>query len=330
MSEFRGRLTDAWSLVLSHDLQFPLIRNTCSMNDVKARLLLYAARCGRIGLLALVALALSGCWEKVHYQPPTGDEVMPARTTRRAAPEPPRDEAAQFADDFASSFEPEPETPSRSEPLLDDTEQPARYADTTPIPDDEPPRDAETPPAEATQPQPPSPTPVDPAANTRRVAWLLGSKLTVAALANERGGNRTEVEKWFQQSQTLARLLGSDVDPMPPVPTGGTPANGVEYVFAQGQRIGGDLATNHSDEHAAVFELAVKSYVLDALYQPHAPVAKALTDAIAHAGERARLPAKLFQPLKNAVADGAAHAVVHKAVLQLNHDVDVHLSSSQP
>ena len=108
----------------------------------------------------------------------------------------------------------------------------------------------------------------NPASNTRRVAWLLGAKLSLAALSNDRGGNADEVAKWFGQSQSLAKSLGTHVDPLPAATSAGPSNAGVDFVFTQGQRIGNDLATRYDASHAALFELAAKSSILIALYEP--------------------------------------------------------------
>jgi hypothetical protein len=287
-----------------------------------------------LSLLALATCVVAGCWEEIHYTPPPGGESRPTRTRTVAKTEvapvevTPDHSAANFADDLASSFPTDPtESPTPGEPASAGGEEPPRYADTTPIPADEPPQGLEEDFLVDPEPSSPSPPPPpDPASNTRRVAWLLGSKLSLAALANERGGDPAEVQKWFAQSQMLAKLLGTTVEPLP-APSATASGNGVDYVFAQGQRIGRDVATTYADDHAALFELAVKSYVLLALYQPHAPVAEALADAVDKAGQRAGLPAQLFVPFTRAVTAGEPASVVRDAVLQLNQAIDDRLNA---
>jgi uncharacterized protein YegL len=90
------------------------------------------------------------------------------------------------------------------------------------------------------------------------------------------------------------------------------------------------LATQYGDDHAALFELAVKTNILLVLYQPEAPVVKSLTVAIDQAAERANLPSELWQPLVKLLDDGAPAKDVRNAVFQLHDDVDRHLRTASP
>ena len=104
------------------------------------------------------------------------------------------------------------------------------------------------------------------------MAWLLGSNLSLAALANDRAADAEKVADWFDKSQRLAKLLGTTVADLPPRPAAGQvdpqADRAIEYLFDQGQAIGRHLAAQYGDDHAALFELAVKSNILLVLYQP--------------------------------------------------------------
>ena len=138
-------------------------------------------------------------------------------------------------------------------------------------------------------PQPPSAD--DPAHSPRRIAWLLGNKLSLSALANDRGGAVDETAKLFSQAETLAEMLDTSVSDLPPArPTASTDSNfdrSLQYLFSQGQPIGRTLATKYGDDHAALFELAVKSNILLALYRPHASwLARSRRQSSRPAGDR--------------------------------------------
>lgn len=350
-----------------------------------------------LGLLALAALSLAGCWEEVHYTPPPGGEPTTARARRALIDETPPpvadDPSSDFANDLAATLEPpvttssapagEPasaggdaarysttDTPpsapeTESDPLFDDaptTEvEPPRYAESAPTTetaqpespryepstDSTPPVAAETlsrhaealpptnesPPAVSASapPLPAAPNSSDPARNTRRVAWLLGTKLSLAVLAHDRAGDPAEIKKWYDQSQSLARLLGTTIDPLPTPNPGSAAGNqGIDFVFKQGQRIGRELAKRYGDAEAALFELAVKTNVLLTLYHPNAAVIQALTESMEAAGKRANLPADVVAPLAKAVAEKAPYATVRAAVYQMNRDIDRQLSAAQP
>ena len=165
--------------------------------------------------------------------------------------------------------------------------------------------------------------------NTRRMAWLLGSKLSLAALANGRGAPAADVANWFDQSQKLAQMLGASAAALPQESGSNAatlPDQALSYLFAQGQQLGQVLARDHGAEQAALFELAVKSNILLALYQPGAGVIGALSDAIRQAAERSKLPAEIYQPLLDGLAQNAPAADVRDAVFKLHSDVDRYLS----
>jgi hypothetical protein len=181
----------------------------------------------------------------------------------------------------------------------------------------------------APQSQPPSAD--DPAHSPRRIAWLLGNKLSLSALANDRGGAVDETAKLFSQAQTLAEMLGTTVSDLPPArATASTDGNfdrALQYLFSQGQPIGRTLATKYGDDQAALFELAVKSNILLALYRPHASVVGALSSAIEQAGGRSGLPVKLWQPLMDAMANNAPAEEVRQSVYRMHSEVDKYLAS---
>ena len=174
-------------------------------------------------------------------------------------------------------------------------------------------------------PQPPS---------TRRLAWLLGSKWSLAALAADRGAPRSEVDRWFNQSQTLAQALGVVLPALPETDRYAASATdshaGLDYLFRQGQQVGRELLRKYGVDHAALLEMAVKSNMLLVLYEPGSADAAAVSTAIDKAGRRAELPAELYQPLLGDLADGASPADVSRAVFRLHAAVDGYLATPQP
>ncbi|HEY4234550.1 MAG TPA: hypothetical protein VGM76_14040 [Lacipirellulaceae bacterium] len=314
---------------------------------------------GRDILFGLTLVVMTGCWEEIHYTPTAADSAASDRAkqepavdrhsppatsdTTPSASSPPSvlaenpDEAANgFADDVAAKLAARtpaeltaPQVPpapvsGTGEGKLVFTDESLAIA----------PQSAEAPSASApatTVAQTGPPIDADPAHSSRRIAWLLGNKLSLSALANDRGGADEETAKLFSQAQTLAEMLDVKVSDLPPVRTAtATNANfdrAIQYLFAQGQPIGRALATRYGDDHAALFELAVKSNLLLALYRPHASVVGALSAAIEQAGGRSGLPVKLWQPLMDAMANSAAVDDVRQAVYRLQSDADKYLAS---
>jgi hypothetical protein len=164
---------------------------------------------------------------------------------------------------------------------------------------------------------------------TRRAAWLLGSRLSLAALANDRGVAAKNVVSWFQDAETAAKFLGTTVAPLPATaPTSETsPASRqvVDYLVTNGQRIGKDLSKQHSPEESALFEIALKSNILLLLYTPGASAGSSIAAAISQVGPQAKLPAELWQPLIEALNKQAPQKEIRAAVRKLHVEVDRYL-----
>jgi hypothetical protein len=217
--------------------------------------------------------------------------------------------------------------PSRNNSLV--TAQPSAETATPVTPSATPAETTASPTTTTTAPSQPA---SDTAHSPRRIAWLLGNKLSLSALANDRGGADDETAKLFSQARTLAEMLDTTVGDLPParaaVPGSTNFDRALQYLFAQGQSIGRVLATKYGDDHAALFELAVKSNILLALYRPRASVTGALSSAIEQAGGRSGLPVKLWQPLMDAMANNAPAEDVRQAVYRLHAEADHYLSTT--
>ena len=151
----------------------------------------------------------------------------------------------------------------------------------------------------------------------------------MAALANDRGVAAKNVPSWFQDAGTAAKFLGTTVSPLPePATTDETaPASRqvINYLVANGQRIGRDLAKQHSSEQSALFEIALKSNILLLLYTPATSAGSSIAAAISQAAPQAKLPVELWKPLVEALNRQAPQADVRAAVRKLHVDVDKYL-----
>jgi len=157
----------------------------------------------------------------------------------------------------------------------------------------------------------------------------MGSNWSLATLARDRGASDDQVATWLAQSRARAELLGTSLADLPPRPAGddAPPAN-VEYLFAEGQRLGRELATRHGPDHAALLELALKSNLLLVLYEPERRIAETAATAITDAAERAQLPPELWKPLVSTLADQLSDAAVQQAVFRLHDDMDQFLAGT--
>jgi hypothetical protein len=165
--------------------------------------------------------------------------------------------------------------------------------------------------------------------NPRLDAWRLGSKLSLAALSNDRGIASESVEQGLAWCRSLAVNLGTSIGDLPEAGLAGNrPASrqALDYLFKQGQQIGRDLTDTQGAEAAALFEVALKSNLLLVLYTPRSTAAAATADAVSQAARRTQLPADLWKPLMNVVAAKADGPTVRKAVKTFHEAVEHHLA----
>jgi hypothetical protein len=316
--ELGGRSAVGWLVIVCHKLQFPFVVDDCSIESVNAYSHYSTQKCA-LGLIAVAICVAGGCWQEIEYTGPIPSSSPKA--VKRTDERPPAADARVDSERYPKAENSAPETTSKSEPapLFGDTANSGDVAATSTSQNEEPAAPVEPPAA-------------DPARSTRRMAWLLGAKLSLAALGNDRGAPAEETAKWISQSQALAKMLGTSVADLPAVEANASAGNphegGLNYLFSQGQQIGRDLSRGQGDDHAALFELAVKSNILLALYKPNAPIAESLAGAIRQASVRAGLPEELTRPLLTALADGESPADVRDAVFKMHADVDHYLSTT--
>jgi hypothetical protein len=286
--------------------------------------------------------AVTGCWEEIQY---TGPD--PSKVARRAT----RSTDVSADSTVANSRSQDPNEPAEELPKREvadaatavEVEPQAEESNTIPgivpaeekvvIDDLEP---EQSPPTAAPQ-EPPAALPFDepvavPKVSTRLAAWELGSKLTLAALANDRSLVPEDVAGWIAEARDAAETLGTSIDelPAPAAKTGDKGSSAVhDYLFQQGQRVWRDLTEAHGPDHAALFEVAVRSNVLLVLYAPGSSAADSLANSIREAGPRANLPPDLWQPLLDILASHPPAAKVRSAVRQMHAAVEQHLSREE-
>jgi hypothetical protein len=115
--------------------------------------------------------------------------------------------------------------------------------------------------------------------------------------------------------------------------SGSTPPStdpAIDYLLTEGQAIGRELMAKFGPDHAALFEVAVKSNVLLVVYQPDAPIVEKIALSIGQAGRTAELPATLWQPLLDALAAKESVADVRQAVDKLHDATTKYLDKSAP
>ena len=171
----------------------------------------------------------------------------------------------------------------------------------------------------------PSPASVKPP--SKAIAWELGNQLSLAALLyNARGIENTE-------SLTKAKILASEVDAqVPPFPakTGEKAKDSAAVIIyllnGAGKTIIGKVKEKYDQDHADLFEMALKSNLLLLMYGPGEKEGKTIAGVIKRNGTRAGLPESLWQPVVSKVEADESFDDVKAAVFKMQEDVRLHLS----
>jgi hypothetical protein len=184
----------------------------------------------------------------------------------------------------------------------------------------------------ATTPQQVAPPPDAITRAAAPAAWLLGSRLSLAALANDRGIAAKSVLEWFADSQQAAKILKTTVPdlPSPAAPGDTEPASKqvMNYLLVNGQRIGHELTKQYGPAEASLFEVALKSNLLLLIYRPGTLTVDSVSAAIQESAARARLPEKLWTPLIDAINSQAPPKEVQADVRKFHSDVEHYLAGS--
>ena len=127
-------------------------------------------------------------------------------------------------------------------------------------------------------------------------------------------------------------MLGTTVPELPePAAAGDTSLASrqvIDYLLAQGQRIGRELAKRYGPEQAALFEVALKSNILLLLYSPGSDATNSISAAISRAAPQAKLPDALWSPLVDRMNKKASLEDVRTAVQQMHRDVEGYLANA--
>lgn len=153
-------------------------------------------------------------------------------------------------------------------------------------------------------------------------AWVLGSKLSVAAALQSQGEPALAVRQFNIASATAAGF-GIKL-PALPARTGNKiedSASALNYLLNQtGGPIGSILMKNFGAEHAAVFEVALKSNILLIMYGPDESTTKTIAGVMRSRTTQARFLSGLTAPLLALIDRQAAFDHVKKELFDL-HDL---------
>ncbi len=130
--------------------------------------------------------------------------------------------------------------------------------------------------------------------------WLMGWKLSLAALGQSRGAASSTVERMFEECRTRAATLGVRLPALPEAASASPTdtARALHYLMKQaGESVGGQLSALHGPRASALFELSVKSTMALLLYGPEDEMGQTLAQVIERSGRAAALPEPIWAPV---------------------------------
>lgn len=179
---------------------------------------------------------------------------------------------------------------------------------------------------ELAPPEPLAPAPLEPG-NTRRLAWLLGSKASLAALPDLPDPS-TDGQGW--QLSAIADLLGVDLPEVSSTGSTSTKSESLSKLLSESSRVGNQLQQRHGGDHAALLEIATKTNLLLAVYADSPRLAKPIRRAVANAANRASLPNDVWQPLVDMLGRSPSPIEVRQAVFTLHKNAEQALRAQRP
>jgi hypothetical protein len=297
---------------------------------------------------ALSLCLLAGCWQEIEYRDPGPTASAPAVD---AAPQPAAiaevestevattESTTTDATTVEATTTPEPEAVGNRYAASTEPEEPSAIEpppETAPV-DAMPPEATGTTPTASETPAIPAATTVEtspvPTSQAKHAAWILGSRLSLAALANDRGIATEDVPKWFEEAQLMAADVKVAVAPLPekPADTTGEAASKavIAYLLDQEKAVGAELEKSGDMEMSALFRLAMRTNLLLVLNTPGSKAVDTISKSIEALGPRTGLPPELWQPLLEMLNQQASPAAVRTAVRQMHTDVGRHLARAE-
>jgi hypothetical protein len=167
--------------------------------------------------------------------------------------------------------------------------------------------------------------------STRARVWELGGKLSLAAIAAANNMPKPTVDKVYDSARELGASLGVEVPPLPErkLDRAEAQADALGYLLRDaGVPIAGRLGSAFGADHAALFEIAMKSNLLLLFYAPGEQQSLTIADLVRKRAPDARLPEALWRDVPSRVEGRARYEDVKAAVQKMQGDVRRHLRSN--
>jgi hypothetical protein len=169
-------------------------------------------------------------------------------------------------------------------------------------------------------------TPGQSTASTRLDSWMLGSTLPLAALGNAQGVSKESLDQYLAPVQSIAQKLGTRIPPLPQR-TGDhlTDAQAFShYLTDDVTQITESLSQKYPPDTAALFDLALQCFILEASYSDELGGSKAIE--IANLATIAGLPQYMWQPVVFKMNHHEPIDKVKEALRKMDSDVTRHLT----
>jgi tetratricopeptide (TPR) repeat protein len=158
-------------------------------------------------------------------------------------------------------------------------------------------------------------------APSKRLAWELGSALSLAGVVHAESADTALIGRQFGRASAAATKLGIKLPALPPKKGNRVEDSAAALAYllgTTGNPIGAMLQRDVGPEHAAVFEIALKSNILLMLYGPGVSESKTIADVIRKRQFIARLPEVMTRQLLSLVDRGASYEEVKKELFSLH------------
>jgi len=155
----------------------------------------------------------------------------------------------------------------------------------------------------------------------KRIAWELGSNLSLSGILHAQSAEKGVVVRRFAAAKKAGAALGITIPDLPA--TSGDKIKDsaliLQYLLvSNGTPIGNILQQNLGPEHAAIFEIALKSNVLLMMYGPGESTTNTIANVIRNRRPTTNLPNAMTDPLLQLIARQASFAEVKAELLTLH------------
>lgn len=159
------------------------------------------------------------------------------------------------------------------------------------------------------------------------LAWVFGSQLSLALIRPPASTVEDPArDPWFL-AENMAKFFEVSIPSFPERTSDlqHDVMNFVDYVSGPGDRIKQQIAEQSGSVTAGVFELAMRTNILPAVYKPSDDAGIIVSDFLRKRASFLNLPECLWRPLVNSVEAGLPHQTVTARMFEMNTQIQNYL-----